>query len=104
MSYKKCRGNNILLDRYIRREQETWRAYQQALIDGDIMGYSKLLYSNLYAYAKSWCKPIEKVFFARVQSGSISIKELKSYSKIYVKLHRLIANYELNESKSLAVN
>lgn len=93
-----------MLDKYIRQEQETWRAYQQALIDGDIMEYSKLLYSNLYAYAKSWYKPIEKVFFERVQSGSISIKELKSYSRIYVKLQRLIANYELNESKSQAVN
>ena len=37
MAYKKCRGNNIMLDRYIRIEQETWFTYQQALIDGDIM-------------------------------------------------------------------
>lgn len=104
MAYKKCRGNNILFDRYIRREQETWRAYQQALIDGDIMGYSKLLYSNLYADAQVWRKTIDTIFVDRINRGLISIKELKSYSKIYVKLQKLIANYELNQSKSLAVN
>ena len=95
MAYKKCRGNNILFDRYIRIEQETWFTYQQALIDGDIMAYSKLLFSNLYADAKIWRKSINTVFAERIQNGLISIIELKSYSKIYVKLQRLITNYEL---------
>ena len=96
MAYKKCRGNNILFDRYIRIEQETWFTYQQALIDGDIMAYSKLLFSNLYADAKIWRKSINTVFADRVQRGLISIVELKSYTKIYVKLQRLITNYELS--------
>jgi hypothetical protein len=104
MAYKKCRGNNILFDRYIRREQETWFAYQQALIDGDIMAYSKLLYSNLYADAKIWRKTIDAVFIDRIKRDLISINELKSYSKIYVKLQKLITNYELSENQLLAGN
>lgn len=84
-----------MLDRYIRQEQDTWIAFQQAFNAGDIMTYTKLLYSNIYASAKSWNRSIDIEFARYVNSAIISITNLKSYPKIFVKLQRLITNYEL---------